>query len=120
MDQLTLTLTALADPTRRAILQRLAHAPAAVGDLARPFEMSQQAVSKHLALLERARLVEKRRDGRMQICTLNPVPLKEVADWTEAYRELWESNFRRLDALLEELKAARPTHPRRRTRRPRR
>lgn len=114
MDQLTLTLSALADPTRRAILQRLTRSSASVGDLAKPFEISQQAVSRHLALLERAKLVEKRRDGRLQICTLTPAPLKEVADWTEAYRALWEANFRRLDALLDELKAARPAHPRRR------
>jgi DNA-binding transcriptional ArsR family regulator len=108
VDTLTLTLAAVADPTRRAILKRLADGPAPVRDLAEPFRMSQQAVSKHLACLERARLISKRRDGRLHICTLNPKPLAEVAEWTERYREFWEPRFRKLDALLDELKTARP------------
>ena len=66
--------------------------------------MSQQAVSKHLAYLERARLIEKRRHGRLQICALNPTPLKGVAEWAEGYRQFWERSFQRLDALLDELK----------------
>jgi DNA-binding transcriptional ArsR family regulator len=105
VDSLSTTLAAVADPTRRSILKRLAHGPAPVGDLAAPFDMSQQAVSKHLAILEGAGLVEKRRDGRVCICSLRPKPLQEVADWTEGYRRLWELNFQRLDALLDGMKA---------------
>jgi DNA-binding transcriptional ArsR family regulator len=105
VDTLSRTLAAASDPTRRAILHRLAAGPATVGDLARPFRISQQAVSKHLAYLERARLICKRRQGRMHVCTLNPAPLKEVADWTEEYRRFWEESFERLDSYLEELKA---------------
>ncbi len=105
VDTLSQTLAAVADPTRRAILQRLVEGPAPVLELARPFRMSQQAVSKHIAFLERARLIEKRRDGRLHVCTLNPEPLEEVAAWTEDYRELWEKNFQRLDTLLDELTA---------------
>ena len=105
VDQLSLALAAVADPTRRAILRRLAAGPAPVGDLARPFQISQQAVSKHVHLLERARLIEKRRRGRLSICSLDPTPLREIAEWTEGYRRCWEENFQRLDALLEELKA---------------
>ncbi len=104
MEALSRTLAAVADPTRRSILRRLAGGPAAVTDLARPFRMSQQAVSKHLACLERARLIRKRRRGRLHMCILNPAPLKEVAAWIEGYRRFWEENFQRLDALLDELK----------------
>ncbi len=99
-----MTLAAVADPTRRSILLRLVAGPAAVGDLARPFRMSQQAVSKHLSYLERARLIDKRRHGRLHICTLNPAPLKEVAEWAETYRRFWDDSFQRLDAVLDELK----------------
>jgi DNA-binding transcriptional ArsR family regulator len=105
VDSLSLTLGALADPTRRSILGRLVEGPATVGELARPFRMSQQAVSKHLARLERASLVEKRRDGRIHICSLDARPLREVAAWTAEYRRFWEDSFARLDAVLEELKA---------------
>jgi DNA-binding transcriptional ArsR family regulator len=104
VDALSLTLAAVADPTRRSILRRLADGPAPVGSLAKPFRISQQAVSKHLAYLERAKLIEKRRDGRLQICTLDPKPLKQVAEWTEVYRRYWEARFEGLDALLDELK----------------
>jgi DNA-binding transcriptional ArsR family regulator len=120
VDSLSTTLAAVADPTRRSILQRLARGPAPVGDLAAPFDMSQQAISKHLACLEGAGLVEKRREGRVCICSLRPKALKEVADWTEGYRRFWELNFQRLDALLDGMKAleakqrAKPRgHPRR-------
>jgi DNA-binding transcriptional ArsR family regulator len=106
VDSLSRTLAAVADPTRRSILRRLSGGPATVGDLALPFRISQQAVSKHLAQLERARLIQKRRDGRLCICTLDPAPLKEVAAWTEEYRRSWEEPFAHLDALLEELKSA--------------
>ena len=105
VDSLSLALAAVADPTRRAILRRLASGPAPVSDLARPFRISQQAVSKHLTTLERARLIEKRRRGRQHICSLDPAPLREIAEWTEGYRRSWEENFQRLDALLEELEA---------------
>ena len=96
-------MAAAADPTRRAILARLAEGPASVNDLARPFRMTQQAVSKHVACLERARLIQKRRAGRLQICALNPEPLEQIAGWAEGFRELWTANYRRLDALLDEL-----------------
>jgi DNA-binding transcriptional ArsR family regulator len=105
VDSLSTTLAAVADPTRRSILKRLAHGPAPVGDLAAPFDMSQQAVSKHLAILEGAGLLLKRREGRVCICSLRPKALKEVSDWTEGYRQLWELNFQRLDALLDGMKA---------------
>ena len=113
MDSLSLALAAVADPTRRAILRRLASGPAPVSDLARPFQISQQAVSKHLNTLERARLIEKRRQGRLHICSLDPTPLREIAEWTEGYRRHWEENFQRLDALLEELKAQDEKRPER-------
>jgi DNA-binding transcriptional ArsR family regulator len=105
VDKLSITLYALADPTRRSILRRLADGPAPVRELAEPFRISQQAVSKHIACLESAHLVEKRRDGRLRICTLDPKPLKEVSDWAEEYRAMWEANFARLDDVLEEMKA---------------
>lgn len=105
VDTLSTTLAALADPTRRSILHRLADGPAPVRDLAQPFRMSQQAVSKHIAYLENAHLIEKRRDGRLHICTLDPKPLKEVADWAEEYRANWEANFARLDDVLAEMKS---------------
>jgi DNA-binding transcriptional ArsR family regulator len=104
VDSLGATLAAAADPTRRSILLRLARGPAAVGDLARPFRMSQQAVSKHLACLERARLVEKRREGRLHICALRPEPLKEVAHWAGGFRRFWEKSYDRLDDVLVEMK----------------
>lgn len=99
-----MTLAAVCDPTRRSILGRLARGPAAVGELAAPYRISQQAVSKHLAYLERAGLVQKRRQGRVHVCTLDPAPLAEVAAWTEQYRRFWQEGFERLDDLLDELK----------------
>lgn len=102
MDELSQTLGALSDPTRRAILARLKAGPASVSELAEPFRMSQQAVSKHLASLERARLVRKRRAGRRQICELTPAPMREVAAWVDDYRQHWEEAFGRLRALLQE------------------
>lgn len=101
MDTLSVTLAALADPTRRAILARLKAGSASVAELAQPFRMSQQAVSKHLAYLQRAELVRKRREGRKHICELAPGPLREVAAWAEDYRRHWESAFGRLHELLE-------------------
>jgi DNA-binding transcriptional ArsR family regulator len=104
-DSLTTTLAAVADPTRRAILQRLAAGPAPVHELAAPFRMSQQAISKHLAYLERARLVDKQRTGRLHVCTLRARPLQEVAEWADTYRRFWEESFERLDEVLEDLQA---------------
>jgi DNA-binding transcriptional ArsR family regulator len=105
VDSLSLTLAAVCDPTRRSILRRLTRGPMTVGDLATPFDMSQQAISKHIAYLERARLIKKRREGRVHVCTINAAPLREVVDWTEGYRRFWEESFERLDTVLDELKA---------------
>jgi DNA-binding transcriptional ArsR family regulator len=106
-DQLDATFFALADPTRRAILARLAESEASVTELAEPFEISQPAVSKHLKVLERAGLVSVRPDGVRRPRRLEAEPLESAAEWIERYREIWEANYRRLDALLEEL---RPGH----------
>jgi DNA-binding transcriptional ArsR family regulator len=105
VDSLSTTLSALSDPTRRAILARLSAGPATVGELADPFHISQQAVSKHLAYLERAHLVDKRREGRSHVCTLSPAPFKEVADWVEYYRNFWEQTLDRLGEYLRTLEA---------------
>ena len=105
MNELSSTLAAVADPTRRAILARLIQGPATVGELAEPFDISQQAVSKHLAQLLDARLVEKERRGRTQVCTLRPDPIREVAAWAEDYRRLWEARFGMLDDVLQDLQA---------------
>lgn len=110
VDTLSTTLAAMADPTRRAILGRLAGGPATVGELAEPFRISQQAVSKHLAYLERARLVEKRREGRRHVCSLRPLPFREVADWVEHYRRFFEQSFDRLDLYLRKLKEKEKRH----------
>lgn len=112
VDTLSSTLAALSDPTRRSILDRLAAGPATVGELVEPFRISQQAVSKHLAYLERARLVEKRREGRRHVCTLRPVPFKEVADWVGHYRCFWEQSFDRLDEYLRKLQTKEKKHGR--------
>jgi len=103
VDSLTATMSALADPTRRSILGRLADGPATVGELAAPFHMSQQAVSKHLAVLERASLVEKHREGRRHVCALRAAPFREAADWMERYRRMWEEQMDRLDDYLRAL-----------------
>ena len=99
------TFAALADPTRRAILARLASEKRAMGvmELAAPFTLSLPAISKHLKVLERAKLISRGREAQWRPCTLEPGPLKEVADWIERYRELWEERFERLDAVLREL-----------------
>ncbi len=103
-DQLSNTFAALADPTRRAILARLASGEASVSELAEPFEMSLPAVSKHLKVLERAGLIARSRDAQWRPCHLQPAPLKQVADWVEHYRQFWEESFDRLDEYLRELK----------------
>jgi DNA-binding transcriptional ArsR family regulator len=99
------TFAALADPTRRAILARLASGQATVTELAAPFAMSQPAISKHLKVLERAGLVSRGRDAQRRPCRLEARPLKDAADWLEHYRGYWQESYQRLDALLEELKA---------------
>jgi DNA-binding transcriptional ArsR family regulator len=116
VDTLTTTLAALADPTRRSILDRLASGPATVGELAEPFRISQQAVSKHLAYLERARLVQKRREGRRHVCTLSAAPFSEVAGWVEHYRRFWEQSLDRLDEYLQELRKKEKTDGRKKPR----
>jgi DNA-binding transcriptional ArsR family regulator len=98
------TFAALADPTRRAILARLATGEASVTELAAPFKMSQPAISKHLKVLERAGLVSRGRDAQRRPRRLEARPLAEATEWLERYREYWEGNYQRLDALLEELK----------------
>jgi DNA-binding transcriptional ArsR family regulator len=104
-DQLTTTFAALADPTRRAILARLASGECSVGELAAPFDMSMPAVSKHLRVLERAGLIAQRREAQWRHCRIEAAPLKQVADWAEHYRRLWEGRLDRLGAYLEELQA---------------
>jgi len=103
--QLDATFAALADPTRRAILARLVSGDASVTELAEPFAMSQPAISKHLMVLERAGLVSRGRDAQRRPVRLEAKPLAEANGWLEGYRRIWEGNFKRLDALLEELKA---------------
>jgi DNA-binding transcriptional ArsR family regulator len=106
--RLDATFAALADPTRRAILARLATGEATVTDLARPFRMSQPAVSKHLKVLEKAGLISRGRDAQRRPRKIEPKPLAEATMYLERYRKLWEANFRRLDDLLEEMKALSP------------
>ena len=103
--RLDLTFAALADPTRRAILARLATGEATVTELAEPFEMSQPAISKHLKVLERAGLISMDVDAQRRPRKLEPKRLEEAVDWIERYREIFEQNYQRLDALLEELQA---------------
>jgi DNA-binding transcriptional ArsR family regulator len=102
-DLLDRTFAALADPTRRAILTRLATGQASVTELAEPFEMSLPAVSKHLKVLERAGLISRGREAQWRPCRLEPAPLKDVADWVEEYRSLWEARLGRLDDYLREI-----------------
>ena len=103
-DQLSTTFAALADPTRRAILSRLALGEAPVNELAEPFQMSLPAVCKHLKVLERAGLIARGREAQWRPCRLEAGPLKNVADWMERYRIFWEQSFDRLDDYLHELK----------------
>jgi len=111
-DQLSNTFAALADPTRRAILARLASGEASVTELARPFEMSMPAISKHLRVLERAGLIARGREAQWRPCRLKPAPLHDVADWVEHYRQFWEQSFDRLDHYLRELKTKEKKHGR--------
>jgi DNA-binding transcriptional ArsR family regulator len=114
-ERLDATFAALADPTRRAILARLAKGEATVMELAEPFEMSQPAISKHLKVLESAGLISRGQDAQRRPRRLEAKPMAVANEWLERYRKYWEANYERLDALLEELKAAQ-TPKRRRTR----
>ena len=117
--QLDATFAALADPTRRAILARLASGEASVNELAEPFAMSQPAISKHLKVLERAGLISRGRDAQRRPCRLEAAPLRDAAGWLERYREIWEGRFQRLDELLEEMQGKTTKQKRRpRTRNP--
>ncbi|HEY0372067.1 MAG TPA: metalloregulator ArsR/SmtB family transcription factor [Thermoanaerobaculia bacterium] len=113
--RLDATFAALADPTRRALLARLASGECSVLELAEPFSMSQPAISKHLKVLERAGLISRGRDAQRRPCRIEAEPLAEANEWIERYREFWEDNFQRLDAVLEEMKATRKS-PRRKAR----
>ena len=103
--QLDATFAALADPTRRAILDRLAKGEASVMELAAPFALSQPAISKHLRVLERAGLISRTRDAQRRPCRIEGRRLAEANQWLERYRQIWEANFDRLDRLLEKMKA---------------
>ena len=111
-DQLSSTFAALADPTRRAILARLATGECSVTELAEPFDMSMPAVSKHLRVLERAGLIARGREAQWRPCRLDAGPLKEVAEWTERYRHIWEARFDRLEHYLQTMKAKEKRHAR--------
>ena len=102
-EQLDFIFSALADPTRRAILARLAHGVATVMELAEPFDISLPAISKHLKVLERAGLISRGRDAQWRPCRLETAPLEEARGWIDTYREIWEESFSRLDDLLQEL-----------------
>ena len=116
-DNLSATFAALADPTRRAILARLASGEAPVSELAQPFKMSMPAVSKHLKVLERAGLIARSREAQWRPCRLSATPLKEVADWVEHYRSFWEQSLDRLDHYLRELQNKEKKHVRQRRKR---
>jgi DNA-binding transcriptional ArsR family regulator len=104
-NNLDATFAALADPTRRAILARLATGDASVTELAVPFDLSQPAISKHLKVLERAGLISRGRDAQRRPCRLEAAPLAVATEWMETYRRFWEESFERLDALLDEMQA---------------
>src|SRR5438552_18988071 len=112
-ERLSLTFGALADPTRRAILSRLAKGEASVTELAKPFEMSLPAVSKHLRVLERAGLITRGREAQWRPCRLEAERLKEVADWVERYRRFWEESFDRLDEFLRDVQKGQKRNGRR-------
>jgi DNA-binding transcriptional ArsR family regulator len=111
-NRLDATFSALADPTRRAILARLALGEASVNELAEPFEMSQPAISKHLKVLEKAGLVSRTRDAQRRMCRIEAQPMAEANEWLEKYRAFWEARYQRLDALLKVMKAQRGTRGR--------
>jgi DNA-binding transcriptional ArsR family regulator len=110
VDSLSSTFGALADPTRRAILARLAEGPATVKELTAPFAMSGPAISKHLRVLERAGLITRGREAQWRPCRLEAAPLKEVAEWADNYRRFWDASFERLDACLQHMKERESKH----------
>ncbi|HZH04397.1 MAG TPA: metalloregulator ArsR/SmtB family transcription factor [Myxococcaceae bacterium] len=110
-DPLSLTFSALADPTRRAMLLRLVQGEATVNELAAPFNLKLPTVSKHLKVLQHAGLVSQGRKAQWRPCRLEAAPLKEVAEWAERFRANWEDRFQQLDAYLEELRGHPPQHP---------
>lgn len=112
VDQLSVTFSALSDPTRRAILGRLATGERSVMELARPFDMTLPAISKHLKVLERAGLVARGRKAQWRPCRLRAEPLKGVSDWVEHYRRFWDESFDRLDEYLRELQSKETKHGR--------
>ena len=116
-DPLSATFAALADPTRRAILARLALGEASVTELAQPFEMSMPAISKHLKVLERAGLITRGREAQWRPCRLEAAPLKEVAEWVEHYRSHWEQSFDRLDEYLQGIEKKEKKHARKQRKR---
>lgn len=111
-DQLSTTFAALADPTRRAIIARLITGECSVTELAEPFHMSMPAVSKHLRVLERAGLIARGREAQWRPCRLEAARIKDVAEWAEGYRAIWEQRFDRLDTYLQKLKAKEKRHVR--------
>lgn len=111
-DELSLIFTALADPTRRGILARLAQGDATVSELAAPYNLSLPAISKHLKVLRKAGLVSQGRNGQWRPCHLEAKPLEQVAEWTERYRRIWGESFNRLDALLTTLQNKEKDHDR--------
>lgn len=110
-DNLNMAFAALADPTRRAIVARLAAGEATVNELAAPFDMSQPSISKHLKVLERAGLISRGRAAQTRPCRLEAAPLKEVASWMSLYRHVWEDSFERLDAFLQSTEPSQTTSP---------
>jgi DNA-binding transcriptional ArsR family regulator len=111
VDPLSATLSALADPTRRAILARLARGEASVNELSAPFSISQPAISKHLKVLEQAGLISRGRVAQSRPCRLEAAPLRDLAGWLESYRQFWDQSFDRLDAYLNELQKGNPDEP---------
>ena len=111
-DQLSATFAALADPTRRAILARLASGECAVTELAEPFDMSLPAVSRHLRVLEQAGLITRGRDAQRRPCRIDAAPLKDVSEWAERYRAIWEGRLDRLDTYVQQLTSKEKTHGR--------
>jgi len=111
-DQLSIIFAALADPTRRAILARLAQGETSVKDLAEPFKMSPPAVTKHLKVLQRAGLITQGRQAQWRPCRLEAAPLKDVAEWAEGYRRFWDASYERLDEYLQRMKEEEHKHDR--------
>ncbi len=114
-EHLSATFAALADPTRRAMLKRLAQGEASVTELAEPFQLSLPAISKHLKVLEKAGLVERSREAQWRPCRLQTKPLREVADWVDQYRRFWEERLDRLEAYLKDLQAQEKKHGRKKS-----